>query len=113
MWGKHLILTARKCHPSSIRCSKNIEAFSKSLVEKIDMVAYGPPQIVLFGEGDKRGYTLVQLIETSNIIAHFVEATDDIHLDVFSCKDFNPTTVEHEVRKHFFPEDITTQTILR
>ena len=77
------------------------------------MVAYGPPQIVLFGEGDKRGYTLVQLIETSNIIAHFVEATDDIHLDVFSCKDFNQKTVEHEVRRYFFPEDITYQTILR
>ena len=113
MWGKHLILTARRCHPLSIRCATNIEAFSKSLVQNIDMVAYGPPQIVLFGEGDKRGYTLVQLIETSNIIAHFVEATDDIHLDVFSCKDFNPKTVEHEVRRYFFPEDITYQTILR
>ena len=113
MWGQHLILTARKCHPSSIRCINNIEMFSRSLVKNIDMVPYGPPQIVLFGEGDKRGYTLVQLIMTSNIVAHFVEATDDIHLDVFSCKEFNPKTVEYEVRRHFFPEEITSQVVMR
>ena len=77
------------------------------------MVPYGEPQIVLFGEGDKRGYTLVQLIETSNIIAHFVEAHNDIHLDTFSCKKFNPKTVEAEVRRFFYPAEISTQTILR
>ena len=113
MWGKHVILTARRCHPLSIRCVTNIETFSNELVKNIDMVAFGTPQIVLFGEGDKRGYTLVQLIETSNIVAHFVEATDDIHLDVFSCKDFNHMTVEHTVRKYFFPEEISSKIVLR
>ena len=113
IWGTHLLLTARKCHPLSIRCIRTIEAFSNNLVKKIDMVPYGPPQIAYFGEDDKKGFTLVQLIQTSNITAHFVEQYDEIHLDVFSCKDFNPVTVESEVRRHFYAEEITSQVIKR
>lgn len=48
------------------------------LVKDIDMVPYGGPQVVHFGSGNKAGYTLVQLIETSNITAHFVEETNDL-----------------------------------
>ena len=112
-WGQHLILTARKCMPIPIRCKKTIESFSSTLVRNIDMVPFGPPQVVLFGEGDKRGYTLVQLIETSNIISHFCEETNDMHLDVFSCKEYNPDTVDYIVREFFNPEEITKYVIMR
>jgi S-adenosylmethionine/arginine decarboxylase-like enzyme len=65
------------------------------------MVAYGLPQIVRFGSGNKAGYTLVQLIETSNICAHFVEENNSMYLDVFSCKDFDPLTVKEAVYEYF------------
>ena len=65
------------------------------------MIPYGPPQLVMFGTGNKKGYTLVQLIETSNICAHFVEETDDFYLDVFSCKYFNPEIVKDTVYEYF------------
>jgi S-adenosylmethionine/arginine decarboxylase-like enzyme len=67
------------------------------------MVPYGRPQVQHFGSGNKAGYTLVQLIETSNIVAHFVEETDDMYLDVFSCKPFNPRDVEDLVQDTFRP----------
>jgi S-adenosylmethionine/arginine decarboxylase-like enzyme len=67
------------------------------------MVSYGEPQIVMFGTGNKKGYTLVQLIETSNICAHFVEESNDMYLDVFSCKTFDPHVVKHMVNFHFQP----------
>uniref|UniRef100_A0A6C0B288 S-adenosylmethionine decarboxylase n=1 Tax=viral metagenome TaxID=1070528 RepID=A0A6C0B288_9ZZZZ len=102
-WGYHLMLDCSKCLASSIRCSSNINTFAKSLVKKIDMVPYGEPQVVHFGSGDKSGYTLVQLIETSNITAHFCEETNDMYLDVFSCKPFNPEDVEAVVNWHFGP----------
>jgi S-adenosylmethionine decarboxylase len=56
---------------------------------------------VHFGSGDKAGYTLVQLIETSNICAHFVDEDDTMYLDVFSCKPFDEKVVEALVVKHF------------
>jgi hypothetical protein len=104
-WGYHLILDGSKCASTSIRCSKNITKFARSLVNKIDMIPYGEPQVVKFGSGNKAGYTLVQLIETSNICAHFVEETNDIYLDVFSCKPFNPTDVEEMVGLYFSPKN--------
>lgn len=112
-WGKHLVLDAAKCRYSSIRNAMHIHKFTKELVTKIDMVAYGEPQIVMFGSGNKKGYTLVQLIETSNITAHFVEETNDMYLDVFSCKDFDPHVVVSIVNDYFHPENVSTHIIHR
>ena len=103
-WGYHLILNARKCRPAAIRSAETITLFTKDLVKKIDMVPYGEPQVVLFGTGNKKGYTLVQLIETSNICAHFVEETNDMYLDVFSCKPFAAGDVKDVMAKYFAPE---------
>ena len=112
-WGYHLILNCAKCVPHSIRSQANITHFAKNLVKKIEMVPYGDPQVVMFGSGNKKGYTLVQLIETSNITAHFVEETDDLYLDVFSCKPFHPKDVEAVVFAHFNPQDIQTEFLKR
>ena len=103
-WGYHLILNARKCRPAAIRSSDTITQFTKDLVKRIDMVPYGEPQVVLFGTGNKKGYTLVQLIETSNICAHFVEETNDMYLDVFSCKPFWVSDVKDVLQDYFAPE---------
>ena len=70
-WGYHLTLDCAGCDADAIRSHEVIYRFTKQLVRDIDMVPYGEPQIVNFGSGNKAGYTLVQLIETSNICAHF------------------------------------------
>ncbi len=103
-WGYHLILDCSRCKPTTIRSSTMITKFAKNLVKKIDMVPYGEPQVVMFGSGNKKGYTLVQLIETSNICAHFVEETNDMYLDVFSCKPFVSKDVKDIVDEYFYPE---------
>jgi S-adenosylmethionine decarboxylase len=100
-WGFHLALDIANCSPDCIRIKSNIEAFAEDLVESINMVAYGEPQVVKFGTGNKAGYTLVQLIETSNICAHFVEENDTMYLDVFSCKRFDVETVKSVVNFWF------------
>jgi S-adenosylmethionine/arginine decarboxylase-like enzyme len=83
------------------------------VVEKIDMVAYGKPRIVMFGEGNKKGYTLIQLIETSNIAAHFVEETDDIYLDIFSCKKFVLNDAIAVFKKFFKPQTMVKRFVVR
>ena len=102
-WGYHLIVNAGACNPESIRSKSNITAFSKALVKGIDMVAYGSPRVVRFGSGNKQGYTLVQLIETSNITAHFCEETNDAYLDIFSCKPFRPYDAIQIIDEYFHP----------
>jgi len=100
-WGKHLLIDAGGVSPHTIRNPATIHTFNEVLVHRIDMVAYGPPQIVRFGSGNKAGYTLVQLIETSNICAHFVEENNSMYLDVFSCKDFDEQLVKETVEEFF------------
>lgn len=112
-WGYHLIMDAKNCLGPAIRSGDLIRGFTKTLVKEIDMVAYGEPQVVMFGTGNKKGYTLVQLIETSNICAHFVEETNDMYLDVFSCKKFDRAVVEKVVNNYFRPESMASQLVTR
>ena len=112
-WGYHLSLDCYECEKPSITDRDHIAKFTKQLVEDIDMVAYGEPQIVHFGEGDKEGFTLIQLIETSNICAHFVNETGNVYLDVFSCKEFEPADVEDIVKQYFKPSLIIKRCVAR
>ncbi len=112
-WGYMTMLNVRGAIPHAIRCPATIEAFTKQLVKDIDMVAYGKPQIVHFGTGDKAGYTLTQLIETSNITAHFCEESNNFYLDVFSCKPYDTKVIEEVVKQYFAPAAINTTYIER
>ena len=112
-WGKHLILDASGCSPKRIRSSTVIKNFTNDLVKRIDMKAYGEPQIVMFGTGNKKGYTLIQLIETSNIAGHFVEENNTMYLDVFSCKDFDAEIVKELVHEYFDAKKFNARVLLR
>jgi len=112
-WGYMLSLDVAKCKPALIRSKPVIYKFTKSLVSAIDMKAYGEPQIVHFGEGNKAGYTLVQLIETSNITAHFCEEDNAAFIDIFSCKPYDIEVAVKEVKKYFQPEHVVRHYIER
>jgi len=112
-WGYMLSLDIAKCKPLLIRSKPTIYAFSKNLVSAIDMKAYGEPQIEHFGEGNKAGYTLVQLIETSNIMGHFCEEDNAAFIDIFSCKPYDIEIAVKVVEEHFEPKKIVRHYIER
>lgn len=112
-WGLHTAFNVFRAKPSTIRCAKNIYNFNKELVQKIEMKAYGEPNIIHFGTSNKAGFTLVQLIETSNICAHFVEEDNSFYADIFSCKEFDPEKVKELIHKYFQPEAIQSLTFTR
>lgn len=107
------MVNAGDCDPIAIRSKPTITAFAKEIVKAIDMVAFGKPQVVMFGTGDKKGYTLVQLIETSCITAHFVEEYDDIYLDIFSCSSFEKSVALAVFRRYFSPKNVNATMIAR
>jgi S-adenosylmethionine decarboxylase len=112
-WGYHLILDCYDADKELITDAKNITAFAKTLVNRIDMKAYGEPQVIHFGEDDKQGYTLVQLIETSNIVAHFCDDSGNFYMDVFSCKPFETVKVLETVNQFFAPKKIRERYVER
>jgi len=113
-WGYHLQVDAKACNENVKWPNEHkIYEFTKELVEKIDMVAYGEPMINHFGSDNKSGYTLVQLIETSNICAHFCDDSGDSYFDVFSCKEYDTEIVIDLIKKYFEPIRIITSFRLR
>lgn len=108
-WGFHHILDYSGCNPELISSRENILSWIKELVPAIDMVAYGEPTLEHFATHSEKtaGFSLVQLIETSNICAHFAERIGEVKIDVFSCKEFKPDIVRHISHKYFEPKKVT------
>jgi hypothetical protein len=114
VWGQHLILDVKGCELDKARNPEYIGQFTKDLVKLIDMVAFGEPQLIHFGDNtDKAGWTVIQLITTSNITGHFLDHNGDLYLDVFSCKSFEINTVTDAVVKYFNPVKIRQRHLFR
>lgn len=107
VWGQHLILDMAGCNDNISR-KESISAFATELVDAIDMIAFGEPIIEHFATHSQEaaGFSLVQLIETSAICAHFSDYNRDVYLDVFSCKPFDRDKVVQVVDKYFAPQSI-------
>ena len=106
-WGQHLVLDFNGCPKELLSNKENILDWSKELVQAIDMVAYGEPIIEHFAthSHEAAGYTLLQMIETSNVAAHFAENIGQVYIDVFSCKAFDVEVALGICKKYFKPTE--------
>lgn len=113
-WGYHLILDCKDCNKNYITDPTVIKGFAKVLVDRIKMKSFGEPIVVEFANHDstKGGFTLIQLIETSNITAHFVTATGEAYIDIFSCECYDIDIVIKTIEVFFDPSEIK-QTYLK
>jgi len=113
-WGLHTTIDLKECCPDLIRSAEAIREFSILLCDLIKMKRFGAPHIVHFGEDEVvAGYTLVQLIETSDITAHFANATNHAYIDIFSCKLYEVQLAVNFAKKFFKAKDAIVHVILR
>jgi len=111
-WGYHYLLDCSGC--KNIKNRDIILEFTSVLVKNINMVAIGPPQLEYCLQGtDNEGYSLLQLITTSNITAHFVTKSKTAYIDIFSCKNFDTKKVDNIVYNYFRPTDLKKNFLLR
>lgn len=113
-WGQHLVLDFAGCPHRLLSGPEHLKAWVAELVATIKMRPYGEPSIEHFATHtpDPAGYTVVQLIETSNICAHFAENRGEAYIDIFSCTAFSNNDAEALCRQYFEPEWVTS-TVLR
>jgi S-adenosylmethionine/arginine decarboxylase-like enzyme len=101
-WGLMVSVDIRGCDMKKITSKEVITQFAIDLAEYINMKRYGDPIVVKFGDNDKvAGYSLVQLIETSQISGHFADSTGRAFIDVFSCREFPPKRTAQFCKKYF------------
>ncbi len=112
-WGFSLSMDLKSCDPATIRSREKIQDYVIQLCKVIDMKRFGDVQIEHFGSGNKEGFTMVQLIETSNIVAHFANDIEAAFIDIFSCKDFEFQTVIEFTMNFFGAAEITTHSAVR
>ncbi len=104
IYGQELILNLYDCDLAKISSAKEIKKFVIELCDNvIHMKRYGKALIPHFGHENPltSGYSLVQLIETSSVTAHFSEYKRSVYLNIFSCAWFD---VEKTIKfcKKFF-----------
>ena len=114
VWGMASSIDIYGCDPDSIRDADLIKRFTAELCELIEMKRFGETQVVHFGEDERvAGYSMVQLIETSLISAHFANQSNAVYLDVFSCKPYDPEVVSTFARTFFGGSRCITHVNLR
>ncbi len=118
-WGLEATVDLFWCHPARICDPETIRAFASALCDFIHMRRYGEPLIVHFGtEEHLSGYTLVQLIETSNITAHFIDKATPTQgnagcLNIFSCAWFPPYAAAAFCQEWFGAQEVEVAVTLR
>lgn len=101
-WGISTAIDLYNCDPVSIRSKQIITDYVNKLVKLIDMNKFGDVQIVNFGEDPKvSGFTMIQMIETSLISAHFANQSNSAYIDIFSCKPYNAPRAVYFTKKFF------------
>lgn len=113
-WGQHLILDLKGCDVDYLKWKDNIIEWCAEIVDAINMTPHGAPIIKHFAthSHEAAGYTLIQLIETSSITAHFAENIGEAYIDIFSCKPFVEKIAIDLTQRYFFPQ-ITEKRSLR
>lgn len=86
-YGRSISLDLFECDHARISSTDEIKRFAKEICRVIDMKPFGEPLVPDFGHAKSRtaGPSLVQLIETSAITAHFSPHWRTLHLDIFTC----------------------------
>ena len=113
-WGLYTSVDLKGCDPASIRDPEKIHQFIIELCDLIDMKRFGEPQIIHFGPNERvAGFSMTQLIETSLVSGHFANETNAAYLDIFSCKEYEPSKAAEFCKDFFGAQSVTYQVLFR
>lgn len=113
-WGLYMNVDLKDCDPASIRDPEMIRRFIIELCDLIDMKRFGEPQIIHFGPDERvAGFSMTQLIETSLVSGHFANETNAAYLDVFSCKEYEPSRAAEFCKSFFGAQSAKYQVLFR
>ncbi|MFC1699234.1 S-adenosylmethionine decarboxylase family protein [Candidatus Omnitrophota bacterium] len=115
IYGYELVLDLHGCDPKVLTSKKKLQLYVDRLCQLIKMKKYGKTLIPYFGEKEEftKGYSLVQLIETSSITGHFSDNWGRAYINIFSCRKFNRKLAKKFTRQFFKAKTIENRFLVR
>lgn len=115
IFGYELVLDLKGCDIKIISSKKKLQQYVDRLCKLIDMKQYGKTLLPYFGTNQDftKGYSLVQLIETSSITGHFSDHWGTAYINIFSCKAYNKEIAKEFTKKFFKAKTLKNRFLIR
>ncbi|MBN3040692.1 MAG: S-adenosylmethionine decarboxylase [Candidatus Omnitrophica bacterium] len=115
IFGYELVMDLFECDKKVISSSKKLKEYIDKLCKLIKMKKYGKALIPYFGDKQEytKGYSLVQLIETSSITGHFSEYWSTAYINIFSCKKYDHRLAKRFTTEFFKAKKVKTEYLIR
>jgi len=115
VFGYELIIDLYECDRGIISSKKKLQEYVDKLCQLIKMEKYGKTLLPYFGEKQAftKGYSLVQLIETSSITGHFSDFWKTAYINIFSCKKYDHALARKFTRSFFGAKRMKTKLLVR
>lgn len=115
IFGYELIMDLYECDKRIFSSRKHLQAYVDQLCKLIKMKKYGKTILPYFGENKDytKGYSLVQLIETSSLTGHFSDLWGTAYINIFSCKKYDHMVARRFTRRFFKAKRLKSTFIIR
>jgi len=115
IFGYELIIDLYGCDKSIIGSKKKLQEYTDELCKLIKMKKYGKTLLPYFGEKEAftKGYSLVQLIETSSITGHFSDFWATAYINIFSCKKYDHALAKKFTKEFFKAKRMKSNLLIR
>ena len=115
IYGYELIINLEGCDKKVLTSEKKLQTYVDLLCRLIRMKKFGKTILKYFGENKDftKGYSLVQLIETSAIVGHFSDNWLTAYINIFSCQKFDQKKARKFTKEFFSAKKISSRTLVR
>jgi len=115
IFGYELVINLFECDCKIISSKDKLQEYVDELCKLINMKKYGKTLIPYFGDKEKytKGYSLVQLIETSSITGHFSDFWATAYINIFSCRKYNHLLAKKFTCQFFKAKRMKTRLLVR
>lgn len=115
IFGYELVMDLYGCDKKVITSKKKLQQYTTKLCKLIKMKRYGKTLLPYFGEKAEftKGYSLVQLIETSSITGHFSDYWGTAYINIFSCKPYDAKLAKKFTKEFFKAKRLKNRFLIR
>lgn len=115
IYGYELMMDLYGCEKNVLTSKKKLQEYIDKLCKLIKMKKYRKTLLPYFGENKAytKGYSLVQLIETSSITGHFSDLWGRAYINIFSCRKFDQIAAKSFTRQFFQAKKVKNRFLIR